>query len=73
MDAAVGLDVGRKAADLPGREPNPIIFAMRGSAEFKAWLQEAADHCNLSVSGFITQAVRDYAKRQRFEKPQPRR
>lgn len=73
MDTLASVKVGRKLKNSDSREPTPMIFAMRGSIDFKAWLQRAAEHCNLSVADFLTQAARDYAKRQGFGETQPRR
>lgn len=65
-------------SDISSNVPIPyacrsIIFAMRGSAEFRAWLDEAASACNLSVSALVTQAVIRYVKTCGFTKPAPER
>lgn len=51
----------------------PLGVQVRGSDEWKAWIEEAALHSRMSVSGFVDIAVVRFAKEQGFTKPPPER
>lgn len=65
--------VGRKKSrpDEPGRKPVALI--VRGTPEWRAWIEGAATHCRMSVSGFIDFAAAAYAKQQGYAEKPPRR
>lgn len=73
MDALVGDSVGRKLKKADGREPSPMIFAMRGSLAFRDWMARGAAHCGLSVTDLVVQGVRSYLKAQGFKDAPPPR
>jgi uncharacterized protein (DUF1778 family) len=62
--------MGRKKSEAG---PKPVGVNIKGSEEWAAWLKRAADHCSLSLSAFIDQAARDYAKRRKFTEEGPKR
>jgi hypothetical protein len=56
-------------------DPNrkPVAVTIKGNEEWKAWLEEAAAHCRLSVSALVDLAVARYAKSQGFDRKPPER
>lgn len=56
-------------------DPNrrPVAVTIKGNEEWKAWLEEAAVHCRLSVSSLVDLAVARYAKAEGFDKQPPER
>jgi hypothetical protein len=73
VDTLAGVKVGRKLKKTDGREPSPMIFAMRGSLEFRDWMARGAAACGLSVTDLVVQAMRHYLKAQGFkDQPPPR-
>src|SRR4051812_18148840 len=60
---------GRPRVESPKRN----VVTLRGSEEWRDWLNELADHCGLPTTVLIAQAVKDYAKAEGFGKPMPRR
>lgn len=57
------------------KEPvrRPMAVAIKGSEEWKTWLEEAASYCRMSVSSLIDVAVTQYAKSQGFDRRPPDR
>ena len=51
----------------------PLIVNLRGSEEFKAWLQELASYDRQSVSGLVERALVHYGRAVGFDKPAPER
>lgn len=51
----------------------PLILNLRGSEEFKAWLQDLAAADRQSVSGVVERALVHYAKGIGFTKEAPER
>lgn len=61
----------------PGRPkrvvpPRQTVVALRGSPEWKAWLDGFAGHCRLGLSDTIEQALLCYARLRDFEGPPKR-
>ena len=54
-------------------ERRPVAVTIKGDEKWKAWLEEAAAHCRMSVSSLVDVAVTQYAKAQGFEKRPPER
>lgn len=51
----------------------PVAVTIKGDEKWKAWLEEAAAHCRMSVSSLVDVAVTQYAKGQGFDKKPPER
>jgi hypothetical protein len=79
MTGAGLLMAKRKASDpkkRPGPEPTgrrPVALTVKGSEEWRAWLDRAARHCRLSTSALVDLAVTQYARAQGFEEAPPER
>ncbi len=54
-----------------GRKPTALT--VKGSEEWKEWIEEAASHCRISVSSLVDLAVTQYVKNQGFTKKPPER
>jgi hypothetical protein len=65
--------MGRKR--LHPEDPNrkPVALTIKGTEEWKKWLEEAALHCRLNVSALVDLAVTQYVKAQGFDKAPPKR
>jgi hypothetical protein len=50
-----------------------IVVTLKGSTEWKTWVDELADHCRTDVSKLIDQALVELAKSKGFTKGAPRR
>lgn len=79
--SAVDLDaeerMGRKGQtpepEKPDPERKPVGLSMKASPEWTDWLRRAAEHSGLSVSVFIDQAARRYARFHGFDEAPPKR
>lgn len=72
------LAVAKKKGPEPASGPEtwkkkPLIVNLRGSDEFKAWLQELAAYDRQSVSGLVERSLVSYARTIGFDKPAPER
>lgn len=72
-ETLVDLAMAKKRDKTPDEGRRPVVLTMKGTPDYKAWLQRAADHCGLSVTSMVTMAVRRYVKGQGFEEPPPKR
>jgi hypothetical protein len=61
----------KKRKDEPAG-PRGMVIGMRGTAEWKAWLDEFADHCRLNKVTLIDLALVDYAVKAGFRAPPKR-
>jgi hypothetical protein len=61
----------------PGRPKGPAqkpqVISMRGNLEWRAWLNELADHAHMPASTLIDQALIRFAREAGFQKPMPKR
>jgi hypothetical protein len=46
--------------------------ALKGSPEWKAWLDEFAGHCRLGLADTIEQSLDHYAQARRYHRPPKR-
>ena len=57
----------------PGRPKASIrretVLGLKGTAEWKTWLEEFADHCRLSMADTIDQSLTEHAERKGFRPP----
>jgi hypothetical protein len=60
---------GRPRRVGPARE---TVVALKGSAEWKAWLDEFAGHCRLGLADTIEQSLLNYAEDRDFRGPPKR-
>ena len=51
-------------ADMTNRQSN--IFVLRGTDEFKTWMDGLAEHLGSPVSVMVERAMRDLAKREGY-------
>jgi hypothetical protein len=61
----------------PGRPkragpPRETVLALKGSAEWKIWLDGFADHCRLGLADTVEQSLLAYAKERDFRGPPKR-
>jgi hypothetical protein len=60
----------------PGRPKAPnrrdVILGLKGTAEFKTWLEEFAEFCRLSMADTVDQGLTEKADRMGF-RPPPKR
>lgn len=56
-----------------GRARQFIMLTIRGSKEWRAWLERGANHCRIDSSKLVDIAVARYLKSQGFEEPPPKR
>lgn len=54
-------------------DPRPIVISIKGSAEFRDWLNELADHERVTSVAVIERALVEYAVNHGFTKPAPKR
>jgi hypothetical protein len=52
--------------------PRGNVLALKGSPEWKAWLDAFADHCRLKLADTVDQALAAYAEHRGF-RPPPKR
>lgn len=55
------------------RERKTVAVTLKGSEEWKNWLERAAKHCRLTVSAFIDTAAMELAKSRGFKEEPPER
>lgn len=60
---------GRPKRKGPARE---TVVSLKGSAEWKAWLDEFASHCRLGLADTIEQSLLSYAQSRKFDEPPKR-
>lgn len=54
-------------------ERQAVILTMRGSGEWKEWLQRLGKHCRLKTAVLIEQALMEYAEKRGFTDVPPER
>ncbi len=65
--------LGRKKTKPPDPNRKPVAVTIKGTQEWREWVEEAAAHCRLSVSALVDLAVARYAKAEGFAKKPPER
>jgi hypothetical protein len=63
----------RERTGPPAKERLAIVVTLKGSPEWKAWVDELADLCRTDTSKLIDMALVDFAKARGFKKEAPRR
>lgn len=67
------LDMARTKKSAPKPEPKPTVISLKGSGEWRVWLQELSSHCRTDAAKVIDAALIDYAKTKGFMKKAPPR
>jgi hypothetical protein len=65
--------VAKKKSDPKDWQISPIIFQLRGSAEYKAWLQGLAKFDATDLSEVAERAFAAYARQIGYSEPRPQR
>ncbi len=60
---------GRPKRDGPARE---TVVALKGSRDWKAWLDRFANHCRLGLADTIEQSLDHYAEQRGYCRPPKR-
>lgn len=54
-------------------EPRQIVISIKGTAEFRDWLNRLADHERVTAVAVIERALVEYAANHGFAEPAPKR
>jgi hypothetical protein len=54
-------------------EPKATVISVKGSNEWREWLQEGAEFCRTDTAKMLDAAIVAYLKAQGFVKPPPKR
>lgn len=74
LKAGRGMAKKRKPADEARHWPGkPLVIQVRGSAEWKAWLEELAEFDRSTIADICDRAIAGYARTIGFPKPPPPR
>jgi hypothetical protein len=77
MSLATVTDVAKKTVGkskpLAEKGRKPMIVQLRGSVEFKAWVEQGADFDRSSIAVVVEKALLQYFKAIGFTNPAPRR
>lgn len=64
----------KKPSDLrPASIRQPTAITIRGSKEWRSWLERGAEHCRTDTSKLLDIAAAHYLKSQGFDEPPPKR
>lgn len=63
----------KKVRDGSGPTKRPTAFAIKGSLEWRSWVEGGAEHCRTDVSKLIDAALVEYLKARGYENPPPKR
>lgn len=74
LKAGRGMAKKRKPADAAKNWPGkPLAIQVRGSAEWKQWLEELAEFDRSTIADISDRAIAAYARQIGFPKPPPPR
>jgi hypothetical protein len=65
--------MGRKKSDPPDSLPRQHAVVVKGTPEWKAWVERGSEHCRGTVSVIVDQALVRYFKEMGFDEPPPPR
>jgi hypothetical protein len=68
-----GILMAKKRAQPAAPQPRRVVVQMKGTDDWKAWLEELAKHLRMPTSAVIDNALVVYAKAQGFTKEAPER
>ena len=63
----------KKAKRPANEDTRTIVLSMKGTDEFRGWLNELALHCHTTAVNVMELALVEYARRVKFPKNAPRR
>lgn len=73
MEAVMARPKPKKTeTDSPSKR-QPTAITIRGSKEWREWLERGADHCRTDSSKLLDIAAAQYLKAQGFNEPPPKR
>jgi hypothetical protein len=61
----------KKASAKP--EPRPTALTIRGSLDWRAWVDRGAEHCRTDVAKLVDAALVEYLKARGFSEVPPKR
>ncbi len=64
---------GRKAETEASPRGKPMAFTIRGSAEWREWVERGAEHCRTDVAKLVDAALLSYLRGQGFTEAPPKR
>jgi uncharacterized protein (DUF1778 family) len=76
MSLAAAADMAKKASKKSPRDDwdrKPLALQVRGSVEWKAWLERAAEFSRMTVANFVDHAAAKAARDAGFDEPPPKR
>lgn len=78
MENATAIATMAKRKSVGGRppEPEPLrgLISLKGTEALEAWIDGLVDHTHQGTRALLVKnALREYAERHGYEKPQPRR
>lgn len=63
-----------RAVPLPEEQgPRKNVFVIKGTPEWRAWLERLSKHCRMKASVVVDHALVDFAAKQGFDEPPPER
>jgi len=63
----------KKTVSKAKADRSALAVTVRGSAQWKAWVEALADACRMDVSTLVDTALVELAKNRGFTKPAPKR
>jgi hypothetical protein len=57
----------------PKPEARPTALTIKGSLEWREWVQRAAKHCRTDTAKLVDAAIAEYARKRGFAEPAPER
>lgn len=62
-----------KPKDRPAPGPRPTALTIKGTLEWRGWVERGADHCRTDVAKLVDAALVHYLQAQGFTEPPPKR
>jgi hypothetical protein len=73
VEATMARPKPKPKGDDPSSKRQPTAITIRGSKEWREWLERGAEHCLTDVSKLVDVAVSQYLKAQGFDETRPKR
>lgn len=65
--------MAKKKAPVEVSSPRKTVLTIKGTEEWKAWLERLSKHLRMPTSTLVDHALVKYAKELKFEEPPPER